>query len=247
MARIELPDLEEIPGPEVDRTKGEDAEPLVRWRVPRTEITLVRVEEGPRTGDYLFSADTVARALSFYQAVKDLPYRQPMPLENLYLSLETATGWMIPPAWVDALPDWANFRILDQVLWKWIVLLLLVAVSVIAGVAVFRWSRGRARDGSLGSFLTRLSTRFDEDQSGGWRPVGTVEAIGLRSVKIRKFDRSLITIPNAEFAQRNIVNLSTCDRFLLTATIGLRYETTDDQLRFVLAAETDGRFFRAAM
>jgi hypothetical protein len=87
--------------------------------------------------------------LSFYEAVKDLPYRQPMPLENLYLSLESATGWMIPPAWVEVLPDWANFLIFDQVLWKWISLLL-VSVAVTVGVAVFRWSRGRARDGSLG-------------------------------------------------------------------------------------------------
>ena len=50
---------------------------------------------------------------------------------------------------------------------------------------------------------------------------------------LKKFDRSLITIPNADFAQRHALNLSTCDRFLLKATIGLRYETTDDQLRFI--------------
>jgi len=71
-----------------------------------------------------------------------------------------------------------------------------------------------------------------------WRAAGGrvhVEAIGLRSVKICRFDRSLVTIPNADFAQRHILNLSTCDRFLLTTTLGLRYETTDDQLRFLLA------------
>lgn len=42
-----------------------------------------------------------------------------------------------------------------------------------------------------------------------------------------------ITIPNAGFAQRDMVNLSAFDRFLLTATLGLRYESTDDQLRFL--------------
>jgi len=77
--------------------------------------------------------------------------------------------------------------------------------------------------------------RYDEDHAAGWRPVGRVESIGLRSTKIRHLDRTLITIPNAEFAQRHIVNLSVCDRMLLTATLGLRYETTDDQLRFLLA------------
>jgi MscS family membrane protein len=53
--------------------------------------------------------------------------------------------------------------------------------------------------------------RYDEDQSGDWRAVGTVESIGLRSTRIRKFDRTLVTIPNADFAQRHILNLSRCD------------------------------------
>ncbi|MGB5612029.1 MAG: hypothetical protein WBM67_05180, partial [Sedimenticolaceae bacterium] len=53
---------------------------------------------------------------------------------------------------------------------------------------------------------------------------------------LRHLDRSLITIPNADFAQLKIVNFNECDRMLLTATLGLRYETTDDQLRFLLAS-----------
>jgi MscS family membrane protein len=77
--------------------------------------------------------------------------------------------------------------------------------------------------------------RYDEDQSGEWRSVGRVESIGMRSTKIRKRDRSLLTIPNADFAQRQILNLSSCDRFLLSTRLGLRYETTDDQLRYLLA------------
>lgn len=64
----------------------------------------------------------------------------------------------------------------------------------------------------------------------GWNPVGTVEAIGLRSTKIRQFDRSLITIPNADLVERNIVNMSACETFLLQQRFALRYETTDDQL-----------------
>jgi MscS family membrane protein len=77
--------------------------------------------------------------------------------------------------------------------------------------------------------------RYDSDTAPGWRPVGRVESIGLRSTKIRKLDRTLITIPNAEFAQLHILNFGKCDRMLLTTTLGLRYESTDDQLRFLLA------------
>lgn len=63
---------------------------------------------------------------------------------------------------------------------------------------------------------------------------GTVEKIGVRSTQIRSLDRTLISIPNAKFADMEIVNWAQCDRMLITATIGLRYETEDDQLRHVL-------------
>jgi MscS family membrane protein len=63
-----------------------------------------------------------------------------------------------------------------------------------------------------------------------------VEEIGLRSTRIRTPERTLVTIPNADFAQRELENLSMRDRIRLYAVIGLRYETTPDQLRKVLDA-----------
>jgi len=64
---------------------------------------------------------------------------------------------------------------------------------------------------------------------------GTVEQIGVRSIQIRALDRTLITIPNAQFADMQIVNWARCDKMLINQTIGLRYETSMDQLFFVLA------------
>ena len=64
---------------------------------------------------------------------------------------------------------------------------------------------------------------------------GTVETIGIRSTQIRSLDRTLISMPNAQFADMQIVNWARCDKMIITHTIGLRYETEDDQLRFVLA------------
>jgi MscS family membrane protein len=63
---------------------------------------------------------------------------------------------------------------------------------------------------------------------------GTVEAIGVRSTKIRALDRTLITIPNAALADMQLINWAKCDRMLINPTIGLRYETENDQLRHVL-------------
>ena len=374
--RIELPDLAEIPDVSALKKTEEEGKPLTRWRISGTEITIARVEEGPRTGEYLFSPDTVERARDFYEMVQELPYQRPAPAGDVVRAAQLLTGWMVPQAWVEAFPDWANTPLFGQVLWKWFSLLLLLGLALGAVITVFRWGRCRAWDGSLWSHLRRSSTpvailvlalllqyifrnqvnvsgsaaqvpdyitevaagvavvwlvwltvswiaeaiiaspkisaksldahlirltarsvgilailvllfhvageigvpvyglvagagvgglavalaakstledflgalklyadrpvrvgdlcRFDEESNPAWRPVGRVEAIGLRSTKVRRHDRGLITIPNAEFALRSIVNLSVCDRFLMTTTLGLRFETTDDQLRFLL-------------
>ena len=63
---------------------------------------------------------------------------------------------------------------------------------------------------------------------------GWVEDIGFRSTRVRTLERSVISIPNAEFANVQIENLSDRDRIRLLTTIGLRFETTADQLRAVL-------------
>jgi MscS family membrane protein len=65
--------------------------------------------------------------------------------------------------------------------------------------------------------------------------MGTIESIGVRSTKFRALDRTLITVPNAAIADMQLINWAKCDRMLVATTIGLRYETDPDQLRYVLA------------
>lgn len=64
---------------------------------------------------------------------------------------------------------------------------------------------------------------------------GTVEAIGIRSTQLRALDRTLISVPNAQFADMKIINWAECDEMLAHSVVGVRYETTPDQLRFLLA------------
>ncbi|RKT47344.1 mechanosensitive ion channel family protein [Thiocapsa rosea] len=118
----------------------------------------------------------------------------------------------------------------------------LVAGAGVGGLAVALAARPTLENfiGALNLFADRPIRvgdliRFDERHGEGWNPVGRVEAIGLRSTKIRQLDRTLITIPNADLAERNIVNLSACDRFLLQQRFAVRHETGDDQLRYLLA------------
>lgn len=64
--------------------------------------------------------------------------------------------------------------------------------------------------------------------------LGTVEAIGLRSTRIRTLDRTLVAIPNAELASSRIENLTARDRMRLSCTVGLVYGTNAAALRRVL-------------
>ena len=65
--------------------------------------------------------------------------------------------------------------------------------------------------------------------------VGTIESIGVRSTQLRGLDRTLISVPNAKLADMEIINWAHCDQMLINTTIGLRYETKADQLRYIIA------------
>jgi MscS family membrane protein len=64
--------------------------------------------------------------------------------------------------------------------------------------------------------------------------VGTVEAIGLRSTRIRTLDRTLISIPNGKLADMRLESLTERDRMRLACIIGLVYSTTAAQMREAL-------------
>jgi len=64
--------------------------------------------------------------------------------------------------------------------------------------------------------------------------VGTVESIGMRSTRIRTGERTVVSIPNGELSSTRIENFAPRDRFLFNPVLGLRYETTPDQIRYLL-------------
>jgi MscS family membrane protein len=64
--------------------------------------------------------------------------------------------------------------------------------------------------------------------------VGTVEDIGLRSVKLRTLDQSLLVVPNGSLAQMQFENFGPRRKCLLNQHFSLRIETQVEQLRLVL-------------
>ncbi len=84
----------------------------------------------------------------------------------------------------------------------------------------------------ISGILVLVERRF---QVGDWIFVegvieGTVENIGFRSTVVRRFDKSLATIPNFQFAENAVINNSQTTNRRINWVIGLEYKTTSNQL-----------------
>ena len=87
----------------------------------------------------------------------------------------------------------------------------------------------------ISGILVLVEKRF---KIGDWILVdgiieGIVEKIGFRSTTIRKFDKSLAIIPNFQFAENAVINVSETSNWLISWIITLQYDTTVEQLKTV--------------
>lgn len=362
LARIKLPDLKDVPDAAAMAAlpKGLPR----RWHIPGTSIVIARVEKGPRQGEYLFSAETTTSTVRMIKSAWNLPYR-PGFMQGLATRLEALPGYLIPVAWIDALPSWARASVFGLTAWKlysWRLVMLLMALGLVAcfrsmhkhkerrwrGVAaalaalvtvtfahfiiaeeiivigtlwratnvalilldyvfglVLLYNLGAALARSIldspalkkadinvqvlalivrilavfaslalvihcmtvfgvpiaailtslgvGGFAIGLAARptlenliagltilLDKSVRVGefcqyQKTMGTVEEIGLRSTQIRRWDGNLITIPNSKFVEAELDNYNDSKFILIRTDLMLRYETSAEQLRFVLA------------
>ena len=87
----------------------------------------------------------------------------------------------------------------------------------------------------ISGILVLVEKRF---KMGDWILVegiieGIVEKIGFRSTTIRKFDKSLAIIPNFQFAENAVINISQTTNWIISWTINLQYDSTVVQLKTV--------------
>ena len=367
LGRIKPPTLEQVPDAksfDINSTRP------AKWRIPGTPIEIVRMNQGPQEGEFLFGGRTVVTAPRFYQEIENLKLNSQLPIKSWSQTLPQMTGPMIPASLASSVPDLLRRPWLDTPIWKILGVLMLGVIAILVVMIWNHFFRPVKSDETLSGMLRRLltplliifimgifesfvavqinifgtfATVFSSvvtivrylatawmfwlftliiveaiirspnipDQSldasllrlcarllgivggvailayagntlgvpvysliaglgigglavalavrptlenlvGGLilyadRPVrvgdycsfgnyvGTVESIGARSTQIRAIDRTLISVPNAKFADMEIANWAHCDRMLINATIGLRYETEADHLRYVLA------------
>ncbi len=152
--RIPMPPMSEIPDAEEMARRKDGA--ALRWTVPDTEITLVRVDRGPSGAEWLFSPETVARALDFDERTVGMkPARRAVP--DLHAILVAGGGWMIPVAFLQALPPFLRAPLGGQPVWKWLgLLLVLLGVAPVVWIAL-RLSRLGEGRGPLAHALARFS------------------------------------------------------------------------------------------
>ncbi len=111
--------------------------------------------------------------------------------------------------------------------------------GVIAGLGVGGLAFALAAKPTLENLIGGLNLFADKPIKVGdlckyGTEVGTIEAIGIRSTRIRSQDRTLTTIPNGMLATIAIVNLTQRDQMLIQFVIGVRCETRSEQLRYLL-------------
>ena len=68
---------------------------------------------------------------------------------------------------------------------------------------------------------------------------GTVEEIGFRTTKIRRFDMSLATIPNARLTDDAVINFSRMTHRRIYWMIGIEYRASEAQLKQIVAGISD--------
>lgn len=141
--RIELPPVESIP----------DAEAMAklefkRWTLPNSDIRIRRIDSGPRAGEYLFTPETVKRLPEFYDKVKDLPYKPDASIGWNDFAAYSPVGVafflrnIVPPRWLfDAPRHRVRTTFLDQPLWRWTGIMVVLGVGFIVVLWCFRLNR----------------------------------------------------------------------------------------------------------
>jgi MscS family membrane protein len=111
--------------------------------------------------------------------------------------------------------------------------------TTLAGLGIGGLAIALAAQKSLENIIGGVSLLMDKAvhvgdfcEIGG--KLGTVEDIGLRSLKLRTLDQNLLVVPNGALAQMQFQNMKARPKLLLNQSFSLRIETTVEQLRFVL-------------
>jgi MscS family membrane protein len=118
-------------------------------------------------------------------------------------------------------------------------LLGLPVVPLLAGLGVGGLALALAAQPTIENLIAALTLHADRPVRVGefcrfGDTVGTVEEIGMRSTRLRTLDHTILSVPNADFSKGRVENYSARRKVWYHPRIRLRYETTPDQIRYIL-------------
>jgi len=112
--------------------------------------------------------------------------------------------------------------------------------AIVASLGLGGLAFALAAKDTAANLFGSIALLFDKSiKIGDWIRVdgveGIVEDIGMRTTKIRTFKKSLVVVPNQIVANSHIENFSRRNVRRIKMSLGLVYETTNEQLEAIIA------------
>ena len=107
--------------------------------------------------------------------------------------------------------------------------------SLLAGLGVGGLALALAAQETVSNIFGSITVFSDRSfHVGDWIRVGdvegTVEDVGLRSTRIRRFDQALVTVPNSRFIRSDIINFTRMEKRRIKFYLGVSYKTSRKQM-----------------
>ena len=155
--RIPLPPPSEVPDANAARSLLNG-----RWTIPESEIRIGLITEGAKAGQYLFTKETVEQIPLFFERIRNEPYLSKESI-GLYdtvfgkpLGIALVFRQIFPPRWMMELPEWTQWPLLGEPLWRWIGLTAMTALAATILLGSHRLSKSLRWDHPLSTDLLRL-------------------------------------------------------------------------------------------
>ncbi len=116
--------------------------------------------------------------------------------------------------------------------------------AVLGGLGLIGMAVAFGAQSMIANLFGGLTILFDNIyEKGDWIRAGsvegTVEEIGFRATKIRRFDKALTTVPNDKLSGDAVINFSRMTNRRIYWKIGVEYRTTETQLREIVTGIHD--------
>jgi MscS family membrane protein len=112
--------------------------------------------------------------------------------------------------------------------------------SLLAGLGLGGLAFALAAQNTVSNLFGSITIFSDKPfQLGDWISVGdiegTVEEVGFRTTRVRRFDQALVTVPNSQFINTGIINYSAMKKRRINFNLGVTYGTSAGKVEEAVA------------